>query len=85
MVCHKEEITQQAAFLNPSVVDAIGAGDSFNAGFVYKYLMGSSIAECQKFGNLTGAVSTTAVGGTKALQNQENFRKRALEYFSVEV
>lgn len=85
MVCHKEEITQQAAFLNPSVVDAIGAGDSFNAGFVYKYLMGSSIAECQKFGNLTGAISTTAAGGTKALQNQDNFRKSALEFFGVEV
>lgn len=85
MVCHKKEISQQAAFLNPSVIDAIGAGDSFNAGFVYKYLMGALVSECQKFGNLTGAVSTTAAGGTKALKDQDNFRKIALEKFGIEV
>jgi hypothetical protein len=26
------------AFLNEQVVDAIGAGDSFNAGFIYKFI-----------------------------------------------
>jgi sugar/nucleoside kinase (ribokinase family) len=84
-VWHNHEISNLAAFLNPSVVDAIGAGDSFNAGFVYKYLMGASIADCQKYGNLTGAVSTTAAGGTMALKDQDNFRRTALDYFGVKV
>jgi len=56
-------------FLNEDVVDAIGAGDSFNAGFVSKFIQGKSIEECQEFGNLTGAISTTAAGGTTAFTN----------------
>ncbi len=59
------------AFLNNSVVDAIGAGDSFNAGFVYQFLMGKSLEECQEFGNMTAAVSTTAAGGTGAFSNRQ--------------
>ena len=73
------------AFLNENVVDAIGAGDSFNAGFIHRYVNGASIEECQRFGNLTGAVSTTASGGTAAFDNFESFRKIAKDKFRVEV
>jgi sugar/nucleoside kinase (ribokinase family) len=72
-------------FLNRKVVDAIGAGDSFNAGFIYRFISGDTIAECQKFGNLTGAVSTTAAGGTAAFRNYGQFKKVALEQFGVEI
>jgi sugar/nucleoside kinase (ribokinase family) len=85
MVCWGDEIVNLPAFLNKSVVDAIGAGDSFNAGFLYKYIMGKSIQECQEFGNLTGAVSTTAAGGTTAFQDYENFRKKAQDIFGFSV
>ena len=54
------------AFLNRNVVDAIGAGDSFNAGFIYKFIQKCSLEQCQEFGNLAGAISTTAPGGTAA-------------------
>ena len=73
------------AFLNKNVVDAIGAGDSFNAGFIYKYILGNSILDCQQYGNLTGAVSTTAAGGITAFQDYENFRKTAREVFGFTV
>ncbi|WP_025764515.1 carbohydrate kinase family protein [Dyadobacter tibetensis] len=59
------------AFLNQQVVDAIGAGDSFNAGYIYRYLQGSNPMECQEFGNIIGAISTTAKGGTGAFSNRE--------------
>ena len=77
MVCYRDEIMNLPAFLNKNVVDAIGAGDSFNAGFIYKYILGKSIQECQEFGNLTGAVSTTAAGGTTAFQDYEAFQKES--------
>jgi len=48
------------------VVDAIGAGDSFNAGFLHGYLKGWPIEKCLRYGALTGAWSTTASGGTCA-------------------
>ncbi len=70
-VCFGDEIINLPAFLNESVVDAIGAGDSFNAGFIYKFIMGNSIPECQEFGNLSGAVSTTAHGGTAAFKDYD--------------
>lgn len=83
LVYNNGELTELPAFLNRNVVDAIGAGDSFNAGFIFKFIKGNSIAECQKYGNLTGAVSTTAAGGTTAFQDYEQFKKTAKERFGM--
>lgn len=47
-------------------VDAIGAGDSYNAGFIHQWLQGSSLEQCQEFGSACGAHSTTAAGGINA-------------------
>ncbi|MFN2396658.1 MAG: carbohydrate kinase family protein [Bacteroidales bacterium] len=80
-----DQLLDLPPFLNKQVVDAIGAGDSFNAGFIYKFINGNSIPECQKFGNLTGAVSTTAAGGTNAFKVYENFRDTAKEKFGIVV
>ncbi|RIH63760.1 carbohydrate kinase family protein [Mariniphaga sediminis] len=78
------QLVEMPAFLNKNVVDAIGAGDSFNAGFIYKFIQGKEIAECQKFGNLTGAVSTTAAGGTTAFEDYERFKQTAKKQFGVD-
>jgi len=85
MVSYRDEIMNLPAYLNKNVVDAIGAGDSFNAGFIFKYILGNSIPDCQQYGNLTGAVSTTAAGGTTAFQNYENFRQKARDVFGFTV
>jgi sugar/nucleoside kinase (ribokinase family) len=85
MVIHGEELWDLPAYLNKNVVDAIGAGDSFNAGFIYKYILGFPIPDCQQYGNLTGAVSTTAAGGITAFQDYENFKKTALDLFGFNV
>ncbi len=69
------------AFLNTDVVDAIGAGDSFNSGFVSAFVKGLSLEECQYAGNLTGAVNTTAAGGTGAFASKAEVEKRAQKYF----
>ncbi|MBK6281512.1 MAG: carbohydrate kinase family protein [Draconibacterium sp.] len=81
----RDQLTDLPPFLNTQVVDAIGAGDSFNAGFIFKFINGADIAGCQKFGNLTGAVSTTEAGGTAAFGNFENFKNTARERFGVEI
>lgn len=75
------QLLPMAPFLNEAVVDAIGAGDSFNAGFILKYIQGASVAECQRFGNLTGAVSTTAAGGTTAFADYNYLKNIAQEKF----
>ena len=73
------------AFLNKNVVDAIGAGDSFNSGFVSAFVKGLSPEECQKTGNLTGAVNTTAAGGTGAFTSLEDVRRICKERFGQEI
>jgi sugar/nucleoside kinase (ribokinase family) len=73
-----------AAYLNDKVVDAIGAGDSFNAGFIFKFLQDSPAEECQQFGNAMGAVSTTAAGGTTAFTHYEEILDIAKKEFGYE-
>lgn len=85
LVHYNGQLINLPPFLNSQVVDSIGAGDSFNAGYIYKFINGHSIEECQKFGNLTGAVSTTAAGGTTAFENYEIFKKTAKERFGVDI
>lgn len=81
-VYHAGTTRYMPAFLNPHVVDAIGAGDSFNAGFIRKYIAGCPINTCQEFGNLSGAVSTTAAGGTGAFTSLSAFQKTAETQFN---
>ena len=55
-----------AAFVNDRVVDAIGAGDSFDAAFIHEFIRQRDMEACQRFANLIAAISTTAAGGTGA-------------------
>jgi sugar/nucleoside kinase (ribokinase family) len=57
------------------VVDPVGAGDSFDAGFLHQFLRGADLPACLAYGNLCGAFSTTASGGTEAFLNREAMRK----------
>lgn len=45
------------------VADTIGSGDSFSAGFAFKYLQNAPLEECCFFGNLMGALNATKKGG----------------------
>jgi sugar/nucleoside kinase (ribokinase family) len=54
--------------VNP--VDTVGAGDSFNAGFLHQFIRGKTLEECLEFANLTGAYSTTASGGVEAFRDK---------------
>ena len=79
------EIIHQPAFLNENVVDCIGAGDSFNAGFINKFTQGAPLEQCLEFGALTGAVSTTKAGGTGAFADIKMVKELAAEHFSKQI
>jgi len=63
--------------LKVSAVDAVGAGDSFDAGFLHEYLRGSDLTTCLASGNRAGALSVTRPGGTEAFRDKE-YRERFL-------
>ena len=53
-------------------VDTVGAGDSFDAGFLHEYLRGSDLETCLASGNRAGALSTTRPGGTEAFRDKKH-------------
>jgi len=53
-------------------VDPVGAGDSFDAGFLHQYVRGADLATCLCWGNLAGALSTTRPGGTEAFRQRDH-------------
>jgi sugar/nucleoside kinase (ribokinase family) len=69
-------------FLSPALkveaVDPVGAGDSFDAGFLSQYVRNADLATCLSHGNLAGAFSTTRPGGTEAFRD----RRYREEFFS---
>ena len=83
MLFHQDKLRELPPFLNKNVVDTVGAGDSFNAGFIFKYINHFNIEECQEFGNLTGAVSTTAAGGVQAFEDYKSVKNTAKNKFGV--
>jgi sugar/nucleoside kinase (ribokinase family) len=62
-----EQVSVKA--IQVEVIDPVGAGDTFNAGFLHKWTQGKTVAECLAFGNLAAACSTTKPGGTEAFRD----------------
>jgi sugar/nucleoside kinase (ribokinase family) len=66
--------------LRIDAVDPVGAGDSFDAGFLHQYVHGADLASCLTSGNLAGALSTTRSGGTEAFRDREHRERFLHEY-----
>jgi sugar/nucleoside kinase (ribokinase family) len=56
-------------------IDPVGAGDSFDAGFLHQYVRGAGLATCLAYGNLAGAFSTTRPGGTEAFRDRMHYEQ----------
>lgn len=55
--------------------DAVGAGDSFDAGFIHRFVEGASVQDCLEWANVAGAYSTTGAGGIEAFRDRERMRQ----------
>lgn len=64
-LCQGQEIYRQTA-IPVDVVDTVGAGDSFDAGFIYGYLAGWEPRRILQLATICGSLSTRQVGGTSA-------------------
>ncbi|HLX86303.1 MAG TPA: carbohydrate kinase family protein [Terriglobales bacterium] len=63
---------EQCSLMPPTVkaVDDVGAGDSFDAGFIHQFLTGAKLEDCLAYANVAGAYSTTKEGGTEAFRDK---------------
>ena len=57
------------------VVDTVGAGDSFAAGFIYAYLSEMELCDCLRAGLYCGSMNTTQTGGTSGQARLEDLSK----------
>lgn len=78
---HNQSSNHHPGFLNTDVVDAIGAGDSFNAGFIHQYIRRQPLDKCQDYASLVAAISTTQIGGTRALEDRQYREEKAIAQF----
>ena len=76
---------EQCSLMPPSVkpVDDVGAGDSFDAGFIHQFLAGAGLEDCLAFANLTGAYSTTKEGGTEAFRDRSALARFIRQHWSA--
>jgi sugar/nucleoside kinase (ribokinase family) len=72
------ERTMEAPGFSVQPVDTTGAGDSFNAGFVFQFIQGAPLVNCIAWGNACGALSTRALGGTEGFPT----RSEVEQFFS---
>lgn len=72
--------TKDVPGLTVTPVDTIGAGDSFDAGFLVAWISGAHPFEAARAGNTTGALSTQGVGGTEAFRDAAK-REKFLQHY----
>jgi sugar/nucleoside kinase (ribokinase family) len=63
-----------------TVLDTTGAGDSFNAGFLYSHLRGDPLEVSLAYGNICGGISTTGYGAS-AVPTAEEAEAYYRKYF----
>lgn len=63
--CIQEGHTVQADAIQVDVVDTVGAGDSFDAGFIFGYLQGWNLKRSLELGCACGGLSAQKIGGVE--------------------
>jgi sugar/nucleoside kinase (ribokinase family) len=65
-LAHHDSKTLTAPPLSVKVIDTTGAGDTFDAGFLYGYLQGWDLEKSLRLACVCGSLSTQGIGGTSA-------------------
>lgn len=78
IACQNGELLRCPAFPVERVVDTTGAGDAFNAGFIYGTLRGYTLPDALRCGIICGSLSTTAMTGTAAVPTAETLEQLRL-------
>jgi ribokinase len=69
------KIYRQPALALP-MVDATGAGDAFNGGFLHAFLHGMGWDDCLRAGNICGSMAGTQPGGSEGLPGPQEYKRK---------
>lgn len=69
------QVYRQPALPLP-LVDATGAGDAFNGGFLHAFLHGSGWDDCLRAGNICGSMAGTRPGGSEGLPGPREYERQ---------
>jgi sugar/nucleoside kinase (ribokinase family) len=72
MLMSEGRVHKQPA-LPGTIIDATGAGDAFNGGFLHEFLRGSPWDDCLLAGNICGSRAAMAPGGSQGLPVRAEF------------
>lgn len=61
------------------LVDATGAGDAFNGGFLHAFLHGMGWDDCLRAGNICGSMVGTQAGGSQGLPGPQEYKQRLIQ------
>jgi sugar/nucleoside kinase (ribokinase family) len=75
IACQNGELIRCPALPIDRVVDTTGAGDAFDAGFIYGTLRGYPFLDALRCGVICGSLSTTAMTGTAAVPTAEELER----------
>jgi sugar/nucleoside kinase (ribokinase family) len=76
---HGEKFTQ-SAFKVSNFIDSIGAGDSFDAGFLYSILQRKTMKDAIYLGAYVAAKSCEGVGGTSTFPTEDQLNKSIITF-----
>jgi sugar/nucleoside kinase (ribokinase family) len=68
-----EQVSSPA--LKVDVIDTVGAGDSFDAGFLYGFLSAWNLHDSLRLACICGSLSTRAAGGTGSQPDLDEARR----------
>lgn len=71
VVAQNKCVNDYEAYTVDNVVDTTGAGDSFNAGFIYGYVNNQPIDKCVKYGLASGAICVQNIGGASSCPTKD--------------
>lgn len=75
-VANKNGFFVSPAVKGTKVIDTIGAGDNFAAGFITALLDGKNLEECAKFANATASISVESEGATAGVKDKNQVIER---------
>jgi len=71
---HQQFAVPPALLENLRIVDTTGAGDNFDAGFVFAWLRGAPLADCVALGMKCATASLAAIGGIEGQLREDSAR-----------